>query len=260
MNTNATPSTNRGHHTVPSIVSDDDTTVFIESSDDSAMSETMTTAPGHVAFSDVDQIYEIPARSTYSEEERRTIWYRKDDYQVMKQLAMETIGLDRTCGIPGGSSSSWFSMRGLECRTREGFARCKQSRYLSVGSVIDEQDRQDELGISDPDLIARVYAEQCVYSQYVAFAQGLIDAEALSQTAESHQDGADSSSSALGLLDKETGSSDQSLLVLAQIGMGGLHEKEEDQARREAGFQMLVQDLDETSIPDEMEWSFAEAA
>lgn len=143
-----------------------------ESEDDSSMH---MDHPISVRFAASDQALEIPSRDSYSEAEIRAAWYKKEDYQAMKLLALETMNLHQSSQLPPGDTE--HCMRGLEGRTHDGFAIVKQNRKVASFAVIDEQDRQDEMGISDPDLIAEAYGSCVLNCQYVAFVQGVLDAQ-----------------------------------------------------------------------------------
>ncbi|CAB9518178.1 expressed unknown protein [Seminavis robusta] len=129
-----------------------------------------------VTFSqNLTHVHEIPARNSFSLEEKRAIWlsreekdeFRRDAYAIVEVQSRE------------GGSVTDETMRGLECRTHQGFELAKNNRARASFCVIDEQDRQDEANIScDPNLIAEVCKGATLHCRCVAYAQGLLDAQA----------------------------------------------------------------------------------
>lgn len=126
-----------------------------------------------VTFTSCDQVLEIPSRDRYTVAEIRAAHYSKDDFKEMKRSAFETIQLIVAGKFPGED----LCMRGLKCRTTAGFSFVKNNRQKASFAVIDEQDRQDEVGISDSSLISEAYQKASLPSRCYAFAQGLLDAQ-----------------------------------------------------------------------------------
>lgn len=119
------------------------------------------------------QIFEIPSRDAFTADEIQAAHYSKEDYKGIRRRAFTLIQLQLT----GESSREDDCMRGLECKTTEGFRFVRNNRKHASFAVIDEQDRQDEVGISDVNLISEVYQKSSVASLCFAYAQGLLDAQ-----------------------------------------------------------------------------------
>ena len=165
--TNMSAQTNTLHDRQPCISHSVDETMMQEDAE-------MTSAC-RVTFSVLElvQVQEIPSRATYTEAEIRAAHYSKEDYKEMKLGATETIQLH----LSGKMVGKDHCMRGLECRTNAGFSFVKNNRRQAAFAVIDEQDRQDEIGISDEDLISEAYQKSSLSCRCYAFAQGLFDAQ-----------------------------------------------------------------------------------
>lgn len=126
-----------------------------------------------VTFAVSEHVLEIPSRDTYTEAEIRAAHYSREDYKEMKRDASATIQLH----LSGKLTGSDDCMRGLECRTNAGFSFVKNNRQQASFAVIDEQDRQDEIGISESDLISEAYQKSSLSCRCHALAQGLFDAQ-----------------------------------------------------------------------------------
>lgn len=143
-------------------------------SDEDADTMMMLSNTKGVTFVGSDQILEIPSRETYSPEEKQAAYYRKDDFQQMKRCAFESIQWHRS---GGDNNSLEHSMRGLEGRTQDGFNIVRNNRLQAAYAVIDEQDRQDEIGVCDSMMLAEVYQRTSLSCKCLALARGLMDAQ-----------------------------------------------------------------------------------
>jgi len=156
---------------------DDDDSITVEVPEDFDDDEKMSFSGGckQVTFAlSFNQVIEIPSRETFSAEEISSAWYNKADYQAIKRRALQTIQLQRAGNLV---SEDEHCMRGLEGRTNGGYSIVKSNRSQASYAVIDEQDRQDEMGISDSDLLAEVYQSSSLHCKCVAFARALVDAQ-----------------------------------------------------------------------------------
>ena len=110
----------------------------------------------------------IPTRSEYSLKEKENTWYTDTDFQVMKleivQLLRKVVG--ETYQHDMGSLES--EVRGLETKTPEGSKKRKGNRFAAMFTVLDEQDRQREQGIVDPEYIALLYRQSSAHCQQKA--------------------------------------------------------------------------------------------
>jgi hypothetical protein len=180
------PTTTSAASTTVSAVSDDS-----EGEDDEYMMiQPHQIRRRRVRFSDCNQEHEVPSRDSFTIEEMRAKWYKKREYQAMRQEAIATILLYRTGGLVAGDTDR--CIRGLESKTERTkdkvFQDIRNDRRQVSFKVVDEQDRQDEMGICNPDLISDVYQAASLYSRCAAHARGLLDAhdvviDVLSQSA-----------------------------------------------------------------------------
>jgi hypothetical protein len=183
------------NHNIPYLMNTAATNVPAVSDDSEGEDECMMVQPQQirrrrVRFSDCNQEHEVPSRGSFTTEEMRAKWYRKREYQEIRQEAFATVDLYRSGRLLAGDTDR--CIRGLEGKTegttKQGFRATRNDRREASFKVVDEQDRQDEMGICNPDLIADVYQAASLYSRCAAHARGLLDAhevvlELLSQLA-----------------------------------------------------------------------------
>lgn len=121
----------------------------------------------------------IPAHSEYTFQEKNNSWYTDTDFQIMKlglvQLLRKVVG--GTYQHEMGSLES--EVRGLETKTPEGSKTRKGNRFAAMFAVLDEQDRQREQGIVDPEYIALLYRQSSAHCQTKAIETAANDATIL---------------------------------------------------------------------------------
>lgn len=127
-----------------------------------------------VAFSRNDNeaetvaIRTIPALSDFTLEEKRNSWYTDADFKMMKlgivQILRQVVGGTYLHEI--GSLDS--EARGLETKTPEGSRERKGNRFAAMFAVLDEQDRQRQHCMADPEYIARLYIQSSAHCQVKA--------------------------------------------------------------------------------------------
>jgi hypothetical protein len=125
-------------------------------------------------------IHSIPALSDMTKEEIQNTWYNQYEFKIMK-LAIVQILRKVMAGTymhdVDGLESEW---RGLENKTPQGSNSRKQNRYVSLMSVLDEQDRQrahDQR--ADPECIAQLYRQSSAHCQMEAIQIAANDATLL---------------------------------------------------------------------------------
>jgi hypothetical protein len=92
----------------------------------------------------------------FTDEERRELWYQKDEYKEMKKqlrIGVQTF-LDKR---PQLIEDDEFVLRGLEYMIPANAKIKRRNKCYSLCAVLDEQDRQDQVGTHDPEKIARGY-------------------------------------------------------------------------------------------------------
>ncbi len=110
------------------------------------------------------------------EEERRSIWYRRNEVEAIK-LNMRITVQKLDAGMPMEENDE-FCIRGLEFRTREGQKIKDLRRKRSIATVLKEQhlQKRDDAGRSlDDVLLAEVYHRQTHFCQQAAHDAALRD-------------------------------------------------------------------------------------
>ena len=104
---------------------------------------------------ELNEVFPVPHIDDMSNEDIGMIWYDKSDYDSMKQSFIPIIKrLMRGAKVEESNSET---ARGLEFRTREGAMKRQQNKVQAVQTVLDEQDRQLELGLYDVEKISELY-------------------------------------------------------------------------------------------------------
>ena len=129
-----------------------------------------------ISFSLEDNlIHEVPSLVDYTPSEVAACWFAKSEYNSFKRNSLTTLQLNRA-GELATANPNDYTMRGLECRTRQSIAGRRQVRLDAAMAVFDEQARQRDFGISDPEAIKESYHAIAWYSLYDAHTQGMADA------------------------------------------------------------------------------------
>ena len=125
-------------------------------------------------------IQSIPALSDMTNEEIQKTWYNEYEFKIMK---LEIVKILRKVMAGSymhdvdGLESEW---RGLENKTPQGSNSRKQNRYVSLMSVLDEQDRQRAHGQrADSEFIAQLYRQSSAHCQVEAIQIAANDAKLL---------------------------------------------------------------------------------
>lgn len=112
-------------------------------------------------------------RNDYKVEEFQAVWYSQEEttkiYFEAKQLVKK---LNKKSPM---DEQELLSTRGLECRTQEGNVKKTEMRQLSKTLVKEEQARQWQSGIQDPDFLAMVYSTVSHQAQDEATQRGRLD-------------------------------------------------------------------------------------
>ena len=106
------------------------------------------------------------------EEDRWSVWYRREEYLMMKRQNRHCIKMVLSGRAAEGPD---YTLRGLEHSTRIGSQRRKRNRDIGVATVLEEQDYQRELGVRDPDGIAEAYTMETEHCRLEAAEQGEYD-------------------------------------------------------------------------------------
>eukprot|EP00533_Pseudo-nitzschia_delicatissima_P014297 CAMPEP_0197275640 /NCGR_PEP_ID=MMETSP1432-20130617/14182_1 /TAXON_ID=44447 /ORGANISM="Pseudo-nitzschia delicatissima, Strain UNC1205" /LENGTH=221 /DNA_ID=CAMNT_0042741565 /DNA_START=35 /DNA_END=700 /DNA_ORIENTATION=+ len=132
-----------------------------------------------VSFGETD-VRTIANREEYSNEEIRSMWYNDCEFQIMKLSIVHTLKKV----IAGTYKHKIYTLesevRGLENKTPKGSAARKKKRFASLFAVLDEQNRQRELGLTtDTEYIAELYRQSTAHCQAKAVKAAARDFECI---------------------------------------------------------------------------------
>jgi hypothetical protein len=127
-----------------------------------------------VMFAEQDiVVHNVLSLSEYSEEEMRACWFSRGEYNSFKRNSLVTLSLNRTGDL--SLNDPEHTMRGLECRTRELTDSRRMLRYRASAAVFEEQARQRDTGVWDPEALSECYHSISWHGMYDAHCQGLAD-------------------------------------------------------------------------------------
>jgi hypothetical protein len=130
-----------------------------------------------ISFNKRGNVRAIPQLKSLSEEEKSKVWYREAELKAIKQEALDLMKrVKDNCGDNNADNDDdeKFCVRGLGGSIgRPGSPQNRRSNWMmALTCVLDEQERQKECGISDPEHMAKLYRAFAVYSQQYAVATG----------------------------------------------------------------------------------------
>lgn len=88
------------------------------------------------------------------EEQRENIWYSQDEYDTIKSRNSLLVRMMKSGQFIEGEDHSF---RGLEHKLKAGFLQRRANKFNALNAVLEEQDRQYNRSVSDPDIIANAY-------------------------------------------------------------------------------------------------------
>jgi hypothetical protein len=109
----------------------------------------------------------------YTKEEIVATWFSKTDFENIKADMRFALGWLRA-GILDQDTIS-YCRRGLECRTKEGTRKRMFNKASTRNAVLNEQDRQLDIFVTDLEAIAKIYIAASRLSQVSARTMGLFD-------------------------------------------------------------------------------------
>lgn len=118
-------------------------------------------------------VHETLPLSEYTPEEVENSWWSRSDYNSFKRNSLTTLSFNRSGTLHREDPE--HTMRGLESRTRECADSRRIIRLRASAAVFDEQARQFELGIKDPNAISEMYRATSWHAIYSAHTQGMAD-------------------------------------------------------------------------------------
>jgi hypothetical protein len=137
-----------------------------------------------VLFKETVSVRPITHIDDMSEERIHAVWYDKKDFEDIKKGIVSTVRLMMSCQEGNGDSSSSVidneehCSRGLEYRTRDGASARRENKWNALNAVLDEQDRQKELGIQNEKLLSQIYITENRRSRLNALQLGIQDENA----------------------------------------------------------------------------------
>ena len=105
-----------------------------------------------VSFLPLARDYSVLHINDFSAREIKSCWCDEDDLLRVKTEVTTTVALVERGDI--NCDTSEFCRRGTEIRSREGSRRRMLNKRAAWDAVLDEQDRQERIGINDQELIA----------------------------------------------------------------------------------------------------------
>jgi hypothetical protein len=133
-----------------------------------------------VLFKETVSVRPITHIDDMSDERIQAVWYDKKDFEDIKKGIVGTVRLMMSCQEGDGESSCVIDneehcSRGLEYRTREGASARRENKWNALNAVLDEQDRQKELGIQNEKLLCQIYVTENRRSRLHALQLGIQD-------------------------------------------------------------------------------------
>lgn len=104
-----------------------------------------------------NEVFPIPHINDMCDDEVKSVWYEKHDYDQIKADIIPIV--KRIMKGDKIEETDQMTIRGLEYRTRKGAIKRQHNKVEAITAVLDEQDRQIELDILDPELISHAYLE-----------------------------------------------------------------------------------------------------
>ena len=118
-------------------------------------------------------IHEIENLEQISEEERSNMWFTREEYSEIKASYLEIITMTRNKEFI--TDSERHCTRGLECRSKAGSRRRRDTQRNALFAVLGEQERQQAEGIQQVDTLAVIYRQFSFHSQQAATNMGRRD-------------------------------------------------------------------------------------
>ena len=120
-------------------------------------------------------VHDVLPLTEYTPNEVSACWFSKAEYNSFKRNSLVTLQLNRAGELAANDNNPEHTMRGLECRTRECTDSRRLLRFQAAAAVFNEQARQQDLGIQDPEALSEAYHSLSWHSMYDAHTQGMAD-------------------------------------------------------------------------------------
>jgi hypothetical protein len=131
------------------------------------------TAVASVRFNDDVQVHEIVHHKDMEEKEKKFLWYRVKDYKRIRKEGQATVSLIRAGVLYEDSDDD--CLEGLDSETHPYARQRSLHKLMAQSLVFEEQQRQREEKINDPDFLALNFSDFCSRCRHAAFVAGLRD-------------------------------------------------------------------------------------
>ena len=126
-----------------------------------------------VHFKETVSVRPITHVDNIPDEEIAAVWFSKKDFEDIKKSIATTLRLIAYGEFQGDDET--HCVRGLEFRTRAGALERRENKWNCLNAVLDEQDRQKELGINNDKLLSQIYITENRLSRQASLKHGLHD-------------------------------------------------------------------------------------
>jgi len=124
-----------------------------------------------VVFQGENVIQEFPRIDA---ECKKDVWFCRDEYEVIKARNSLLVKMMKKGSFEEGDDHTF---RGLEHKLKAVFRQRRANKFNALNAVLEEQDRQFNIGTNEPEAIAVRYRRASMNARENAFAIGLKDAE-----------------------------------------------------------------------------------
>ena len=159
-------------------------TTSLPSKRESEVSQRNTRKGKSVSFHKSVRVQPVLHVKDYTKEEFAATWYSKSEIVAIRDVIVKAIKEMEAGGATTAETKRAQFLhnrfRGLETRTAKGSSMKGESRMLSKTVVLQEQKRQRQLNISDPDYLALLYKQNSQISKVMAQEMAMDDEEFVS--------------------------------------------------------------------------------
>jgi hypothetical protein len=121
----------------------------------------------------LNHVLEIENLEQISKEECSMIWFSREEFHVIKNNYQEIILKMRNKELLRDTDE--HCTRGLECRSKAGSKRRRDTQLNGLLAVLGEQERQQRDGVEEPETLAVMYRQFSYHSQQAATNMGRRD-------------------------------------------------------------------------------------
>jgi hypothetical protein len=126
-------------------------------------------------------VLEIESLDDISREERLQVWFSRQEFADIKLSYREIILMMRKKELLVDTDE--LCTRGLECQSKAGSRRRRDTQLNGLRAVLGEQERQRGSSLCEPETLAIVYRQFSYHCQQAATNMGRRDEQAISEYA-----------------------------------------------------------------------------